>query len=32
MMLLEEAFYYDEDESYKYGKWFMIPIKGILSP
>ena len=30
--LLEEAVYYDEDESYTYGKWFMIPIKGILSP
>jgi len=32
--MMEEKLFYDEvnEEKYSYGKWYLFPIKGILSP
>ena len=28
----EKLFYDDTEEKYSYGKWYVFPVKGILSP
>lgn len=32
--MFEDCFYYDDlsDEKFSYGKWYVVPIKGIISP
>jgi len=32
--MMEEKLFYDEvnEDRYSYGKWYLFPIKGILSP